>query len=97
MRKDKNYFIGWYNIVIGCPSNKRVEFKLVKEIKPGYYWSMSEMVAELNAKTPAEPKTINLLSDGFDIRFDYESFSKKSVVTMSHGVSINMDGSDLAM
>ena len=55
------------------------------------------MVAELNAKIPAEPKTIDLHSDGLDIRFDYDSFSKKSVVTMPHGVSIKLEGSDLVM
>ena len=33
VRKDKNYFIGWYNTVIGRPSDKRVEFKFMKEIK----------------------------------------------------------------
>ena len=48
------------------------------------------MVAELNAKIPTGPKTINLHSDGFDTRFDYDSFSDKSIVTMSHGVSIQM-------
>ena len=92
MRKDKNYFISWYNTAIGRPSSKRVEFKFMKEIKLGYYSSMPEMVAELNAKIPAEPKTINLHSDGFDIRFDFDSFSNKS-----HRVSIKMEGSELAM
>ena len=38
VRKDKNYFIVWYNTVIGHPSNKRFEFKFMKEIKPGYYY-----------------------------------------------------------
>ena len=28
LRKDKNYLIGWYNTVIGHPSNKRVVMKL---------------------------------------------------------------------
>ena len=56
------------------------------------------MVAELNTKVPAEPKTINLHSDGFDIRFDYDSLSNKSIVSiMPHGVSIKMEVSDLAM
>ena len=96
IRKDKNYFIGWYNTVIGRSSNKRVEFKFMREIKSGYYSSMSEMIAELNAKIPAEPNNINLHLNGFDIRFDNDSFSK-SFVTMSHGVSIVMEGSDLAM
>ena len=32
----------------------------MKEIKSGYYSNMPEMVAELNAKTPAEQKTMNL-------------------------------------
>ena len=36
VRKEKNYFIGWCNTVMGCLSNKRVEFKFTKEIKPGY-------------------------------------------------------------
>ena len=58
---------------------------------------MSGMVAELNAKTPTKPNIINLHSDGFDIRFDYDSFSSKSIVTMSYGVSIKMEGSDLAI
>ena len=69
----------------------------MKETKPGYYSSMSEMVAELNAKIPTGLKAISLHSDGFDIRFDYDSFSNKSIVTMSQGVSIKMEGSDLAM
>ena len=63
VRKEKNYFIGWYITVIWRLSNKRVEFKFMKEIKSSYYSSMPEMVAELNAKIPAEPKTINLRSD----------------------------------
>ena len=91
VRKGKNYFIGWYNTVIGRPSNKSVEFKFMKEIKSGYYSSMTEMVAELNLKIPAESKTINLHSDGFDIFFDSDSFSNKSTVTMSHGISIKME------
>ena len=69
----------------------------MKEIKPGYYSRMPEMVYELNAKIPIGPNTIILHSDGFDIRFDYDSFSNKSIMTMSHGVSIKMGGSDLAM
>ena len=73
MRKDKNWLdknvISWYNTVIGCFSNKRVEFKLMREIKPDYYLSMSEMISELNAKIPAEPKNISLHLDGFDIRY----------------------------
>ena len=97
MRKDKNYFIGWSNTVIGHPSNKRVELKFMKDIKAGYYLSMPEMVAELNTKIPAELKTINLHLDSFDIRFDYDYFSKKSIVTISHEVSIKMEGSDLVM
>ena len=84
MRKNKTYFIVWYNTVVGHHSNKRVEFKFMKEIKPGYCLSMSEMVAELNVKIPAEPKTINLHLDGYDICFDYDSFSSNSIVTMSH-------------
>ena len=58
---------------------------------------MPEMVAELNAKIPTGPNTINLYSDGFNVHFDYDSFSNKSVVAMSHGVSIKTEGSDLAM
>ena len=81
VRKDKLFFIDLYNTAIGHPSNKKVEFKFMKEIKPDYL-SMPEMVAELNAKIPAEPKTINLHLDGFNI---------------SHGASIKMEGSDLAM
>ena len=69
----------------------------MKEIKPGCHLSMSGMVAELNAKTPTIPKIINLHLDGFDVLFDYNSFSSKSIVTMSHGVSIKMEGSDLAI
>ena len=38
---------------------------------------MPEMVAILNAKRPRGPETINLHSDGFDICFDYDSFSKQ--------------------
>ena len=70
-------------------SNKRVDFKFMKEVKHGYYLSMSEIVAEVNAKIIKVPKTINLHSDGFDICFDYDSFSNKSIVT--HGVSKWMD------
>ena len=45
----------------------------MKEIKPGYYLSIPEMVFELNAKIPAELfKTINLHSNGFDNCFDYD-------------------------
>ena len=41
--------------------NKRVEFKFMKEKKADYYSSMPEIVAELNAKMPAQqPKNINL-------------------------------------
>ena len=69
----------------------------MKEIKLGHYSSMSEMVAELNAKIPTAPNTINLYSDGFNVHFDYDSFSNKSIVAMSHGVSIKTEGSDLAM
>ena len=50
------------------------------------------MVAKLNAKIPREPKTINLDLNGLNIRFDYDSFSNKTIVTMSHGVSIKMEG-----
>ena len=42
----------------------------MKETKPGYYSSVLQVVAELKAKIPAEPKTINLHLDGFDIRSD---------------------------
>ena len=97
VRKDKNYFIGWYNTFIGHSSYKRAEFKLTKKIKPGYYSGMSEMVTELNAKIPTGPNTMNLHADVFDIRFDYDYFSNKYIVTMSHGVSMKMEGSDLAM
>ena len=69
----------------------------MKKIRPDYYSSISEMVAELNAKIPAEPKTINLHSDGFDIRFDHDSFSNKSIVTRSHEVLIKMEGMDLGI
>ena len=95
--KDKNYFIGWYNTVIGHSSNKKIEFKFMKEAKPGYYSSMPEMVAELNAKIPTGPNTLNLHSDGFNICFIYNSFSNKTFVAMSHGVSKKIEGSDLAM
>ena len=96
-RKDKKIFIGWYKTFIGHSSDKRVEFKFIKKIKPGYYSNMSETVAELNEKITTRPNTINLHSDGFDICFDYDSFSSKSIVTMFHGVSIKIEGSDLAM
>ena len=52
----------------------------MKEIKPGCYLSMSGMVAELNAKTPTKPKIIDLHSDGFDIRFDYDSFFEENEI-----------------
>ena len=69
----------------------------MREIKPGYYSSMHEMVAELNTKISAEPKTINLHLDCFQIRFDYDSLYSKSIVTLPHGVSMKIKGSDLAM
>ena len=69
----------------------------MKEIKPDYYSSMSEIAAELNAKIPAELKNINLHLDGFDIRFNYDYFSHKSIVTMSHRISRIKEGWDLAM
>ena len=53
------------------------------------------MFAELNGKIATRLKTISLHLDSFNIRFD--SFSNKSVVTMSHGVSIKIERSDLAM
>ena len=84
------HFIGWYNTVIGRPCNKRIEVKLMKEIISDYYSSMPDMVAEMNTKMPAEPKTINSHSNGFDIRFDYDSFSSNSIVTISW--SINKSG-----
>ena len=55
------------------------------------------MIVELNAKVLAEPNYINLHLDGFDVCFDYDYFSNKSVVTMSHGVSIKKERSDLAL
>ena len=85
--KDKNHFIGCYNTVIWRPSNKRVEFKFMEEIKPSYYSSISEIIAELNAKMPAEPKNINLHLDGFDICFNYDSFSSNCMSMESHGLS----------
>ena len=48
---------------------------------------MPEMVAVLNAKLSTGPNIVNLHLDGFDICFDYDSFSNKTIVTMSHGVS----------
>ena len=80
IRKDKNYFICWHNTVTGRPSNKRVQFKFMKEVKLGYYSSMPEMVGKLNAKIPTEPKAIDLHSDGFNIRFYLNSFFSKSIV-----------------
>ena len=97
VKKYKNYCIGWQNTVIWHYSNKRVEFKFIKEIKRGHYSSMPEMVAELNAKIPTGANTINSHSDGFNVHFDYDSFSNKSIVAMSHGVSTKTEGSDLAM
>ena len=48
----------------------------MKEIKPGRYSSILEMIAELNSKIPAESKTINLHSDDLDFRFDYDFFKE---------------------
>ena len=76
VRNDKNYFIDWYNTVIGYSFEKIVAFKFIKEIKAGYYSSMPEMVAELNAKVPTEPMKINLHLNGFDICFDYDFFQQ---------------------
>ena len=95
--KREKLFFGWYNTVIGHPSNKRTEFKFKKKIIPCHYSSMSEIVAELNAKMLAGSKNIHLHLNGFDICFDYDYFSNKSVVTMSHRISIKMEGWDLAM
>ena len=58
---------------------------------------MTAIAAEMNTKIPAEPKTKKLHSDGFDIRFDYDSFSNKTIVTMSHRVLIKLEGRDLAI
>ena len=69
----------------------------MKEIKPDYYSSMPEMVAEPNTKIPTGPNAINLHSDGFDICFLYDFFSRKTIVAISHGISIRMEGSYLAM
>ena len=44
------------------------------------------MVAELNTKITAKPKTTNFHLDGFDIRFNYDSFSSKSILAMPDGV-----------
>ena len=74
VRNDKNYFIGWYNTVIGYSFNKIVEFKFMEEIKAGYYSSMPEMVAELNAKIPTGSMNMNLHLNGFDICFNYDFF-----------------------
>ena len=74
-----------------------IEFIFMKETKPGSYSNMPEMVAKLDAEIPAEPNTIDLHSNGFDICFDYDPFSYKPIVTVSHGVSIKMVGSELAM
>ena len=82
----------FYWLVQYCASSKRVELKFMKDIKSGWYSSMLEMVAELNANIAAELKTINLHSDSFDICFDSNSFSDKAIVTMSHGVSIKIEG-----
>ena len=46
------------NTVIGHFTHKRVESKFTKEIKPGYYSSIPEMVSELNSEIPAGTKTI---------------------------------------
>ena len=89
VRNDKNYFIGWCSTVIGHLSNKRIEFKFMKEIKAGNYSTMSEMVAEL--KIPTGLDNINCHLDGFDICIDYDSFSNKFIVTMSYEVSIKLD------
>ena len=94
MTKDKNHYIGCYNTARGHSSNKRVDFKFMKEVKHGYYLSMSEIVAEVNAKIIKVPKTINLHSDGFDICFDYDSFFQQ---IYCDSWSIKMDGSDLSM
>ena len=69
----------------------------MKEIKLGYYSSMPEMVAELNAEIPTGSNTIHFHSDGFNILFDYNPFFNKSVVNMSHGRQTKMEGSDVAM
>ena len=58
---------------------------------------MPETISELYAKIPAEPKTMNLHWDGFDIRLNYDSPSNKSIVTMFQGVAIEMEGLNLVM
>ena len=43
---------------------------------------MPEMVANMNATIPEEPKVINLHLDGFDIFFDYDFFSNEFFVSL---------------
>ena len=82
----------FYWLLQYCASSKRVELKFMKEIKSGCYSSMLEMVAELNANIAVVLQTMNLHSDSFDICFDSNSFYDKTIVTMSHGISIKMEG-----
>ena len=63
----------------------------MKEIKAGDYSTMPEMVDELKIPT----MTCHL--DGFDICIDYDSFSNKFIVTMSHEVSIKVERLELTM
>ena len=67
----------------------------MKEIKAGDYSTMPEMVAEL--KIPTGLDNINCHLDGFHICIDYDSFSNKFIVTMSHEVSIKVEGLELTI
>ena len=62
----------------------------MKEIKPGYYSIMPEMVAQ--------QKTINLHSDGLGIRFMIPFPTSLLWLCLNrYGVSIKMEESDLTM
>ena len=91
--KGQKHYIGWCNTAIGHSTSwfqihERSKTWLLFEYVWNGCWSERK-------DTKRRPESINLYSGGFDICFDYDSFSNKSIVT--HRVSIKMEGSDLSM
>ena len=99
VRDEKNYFTGWFNSTIGVGRLKksRVEIKFMKEVKPGYYSSVSELIAELNSKLPSREIDKKIGSSLYKMRFDYDQYSNKTSVTIPEEVYLVMEGSGLAM
>ena len=79
------YWLAQYSFIASLKSWIQIHEKN----KTVYFFSTTATAAELNVKTSAEPKTINLHSNGFSFRFHYDSFSNKSTVTLSHDINKN--------